>query len=1491
MRPFPLTFLLAALAASAWSAEPVPVGPELLEHGSMEQLTPDGRMPAGWVGFSTADWGDCAGAARSCDQTPHEGARCLEVSGVRTLFAAASAQGVPMSPDRTYLLTAWVRTALRQGQSAYLAASWRGESGFLALETSRRITGSQPWARMVLVLSPATRPAGATSAQISLRVSGTNPAGVAWLDSVSLRECEPAPPEPMNRGEQRRLLDMARELLIEREVWRDRLETLQRRREDLSALLDSPGDFAALRARFGDAAARGEFLTHTGQPRAAFEARVPAGDLGVVSQLDALRELPDLRGRCFNELQDILVLKRRLDGAPDQRRFFLWAQLAALNAGYPVPAADSGTVVAPDAYTRALAAGLPSEGLIAHPVFLAPARAAERPRSVSFRARIDQFQPGDELLLAIHGPDGALAGFASMKLTGPDVSLRASVPDARLWFPDCPVLYQARVLLMRGAEPLDSHQQLVAFRDIAVAETDVDAVGRHAWDWSLSDYAFTVNGQPYFMRGTVCGQARNSLADASRVFSELWLDFQRTYGSFVGGLSVSEADDLAGAGLYTMGGLAPAYGRIRSYESAAAGFEDYADTCRNCAWAADHPALVSLQTGNEAELEVWGADLKASYGDDLWHCFSEAGKVLRREVDPRTPAGYVRASNLSPVLPVPGDHYGGVNQYTGRYFGRRSTMTSDLGALSLGCALDNQPMGITEWYGPKYSWGTRGISGIDEGGAAQYLFDYYRAMLRAPATVHSTQFVLNWVLTPIEDFSSVPLAEGLAQHKRWRWNMSQGVPWYPNIWPDLETDTPGRRAMRGFQSPLFDLCEAPGEILLAAGPRQADEARRLADLISSLGRQARIVPLPDAAGLGRLDANLLLVGGLGDSQPEAVRALEASGILGRTDGAFPPAGQFLIQRRVNPSFPDRVLVVLTAADSTGMQAAVAKLETSAQGLAEAYARHASCGRALALIDANDSAARAFARYVMEFATRGSFLGRDDIRLTLDDFQFAPDGSLPPEYEGLRAVVVAARRELSDHESGVLSQLARAGCNVVWSAAALAKNPALAAALGVAQGESLPLNQPLPVADWAQTPLVVPDMGDASLDPVQRFGGLKPESASWGPATTAVRLRADETWRAVAATTQGDAVALMRPVGDGTQWVLGVDLAATADALVLTTTRGAKHSLYDRDVACGLERIFRVLANACAFGNSPRPAAAPRLRASILTDRQLYQPGQEANVQVLVRDSEGRPCDANVRVSFASGERFQGLPGQDPLWKEPGRYLLWTTATRVGPGLYQVSETLNPQQTPGRAVTDIRKARHRAQPILTVFADVVQPGFVGDWTSATVRVGDETDEPARMQELISNLREGRMRLVFGVNDREKWVELKGSVRAPLTMKAGRPADFVVEITQVENDEGNDWMDDAALVLVPTDGGDPVRLPLAPGKAIAGPKASVALKRPEDCIVVASNSPQSFQVTWDRPQPGLWTLELHHLYSDDFHIVDTNRLPRQERIGQGALQVEP
>ncbi|MBU0606907.1 MAG: hypothetical protein KKI08_03435, partial [Armatimonadetes bacterium] len=720
--------------------------------------------------------------------------------------------------------------------------------------------------------------------------------------------------------------------------------------------------------------------------------------------------------------------------------------------------------------------------------------------------------PQTSLHAAVLSPQGVPVAFVSQPLAGTAVALRLAVPQANLWFPDCPYVYTLEAVLLRDGRAVDRLRQKIAFRDLRVVETDVMPTLRHAWGWALTDYTFCCNGQPVFPRGTVGGFNRQYPDESAALCRELWLTFERNYGSSVARLSDVQADDMATRGLTLTGSLAPDYTGLRQYVSAASGLEDFREMARRTAWLADHPALLSLQVGNEAELDCWGADLRSSYGDDLWHVFNEVTRVVREEWQPTLPLAYVRAANFNSVLPVPREDYSGVNQYTGRYWGRRATIPADLGELALSSAREHKPIAITEWNGPKYSWATRGVSGVDEEGAAQYIADYYRHMTRTPGLLMSTEFVLNWVVTPVEDLTTVPLAEGLKRRAAWKWALQQGTPWFPQIWPDLLTDTPARRAMRGFSSPLYELTEAPGEIvILADAARQADAAR-LAEELHALGRAVTTRSLREA-NLPVLDANMLILGGVGDRQPAAVRELERLRVIGHTDAGFPAAGQFLAQRRVNPWFPDRALVVLTAAEASGMAHGLEALHQSAAGLREALARQASCRRAVALIDDNQEIAKAFSRYVMELPARGFLLGRDDLRTALQADEFlTPEGKLSAQWSDLTALVIAARRPLTDAEREAVAAVGRAGVTVVWSRATLEADSSAAAQLGLTLGATKPLTDPMPVADWAQQPLAVPRMGDIALGPLQEFGGLKPDSEEWQRATTARELTAPAPWR-------------------------------------------------------------------------------------------------------------------------------------------------------------------------------------------------------------------------------------------------------------------------------------------------------------------------------------------------------------------------------------------
>jgi len=141
----------------------------------------------------------------------------------------------------------------------------------------------------------------------------------------------------------------------------------------------------------------------------------------------------------------------------------------------------------------------------------------------------------------------------------------------------------------------------------------------------------------------------------------------------------------------------------------------------------------------------------------------------------------------------------------------------------------------------------------------------------------------------------------------------------------------------------------------------------------------------------------------------------------------------------------------------------------------------------------------------------------------------------------------------------------------------------------------------------------------------------------------------------------------------------------------------------------------------------------------------------------------------------------------------------------------------------------------------------------------------------------------------VADKVQWVELTATLTAPRVVPTGKPISLEVSLDQVEDDRGNDWAEDVELVLRPVSGGDEVRLPLAPGKCFASSKASVVTKRPQDCTVVTSTTPARLRVVWPHPRPGQWTASLAYRYSDDYHIKDTERLPRLDAFSGGPVEV--
>lgn len=1456
-------------------------GGNLLDNGGFEELDPATGFARGWAGFCTRDWGDCAGEAAIASEMPHAGDRAVEVSRVALRYAVAP-ERLRVEPVKAYLLRGWIRTDLRGSERAYLAASWSSEERWLSLEQSEGLRGIRPWQQVELILAPEARDRAAVLLQVSCRVESATGQGGAWFDDVELFECELPPPEPLAQAERRRYCNLARELLIYQAVCRERAETLRQRHADLERLLDEVGiPFATLVDHHQDSLRRRQFLFQEPRSFAEVEAEVLAAGADVAQRLDELQEQPDPRHVAFAELEALYALKRRIATDPELRRFYLWAQLAALR-GAPIDPRGQPLAAPVEASRMAALRELwqqgpdPEPAALLDPVVRPSLDLSAARGAVSIEA--DVFAGRDcQLVASLHNVTGAVRALEAVDVpatVGESVSLGLDIASPRYWYPDCPYTYDLLLTLWDGDELQDVWRSKVAFREIRCVETDVTATMRHAWQLPLTDYSFTVNGQPFFPTGTLCGAARDEFAEKTAdLFGELWIDFQRTYGFNTGVLEGELGRLFDERGLCFLASLAPSYGSVRSYATCGNGLDDY----RRRLWAArgamHHPSVFTVQTGNEAELAVWGADLPSYYGSELWHCFDEVTRCLRGEIGPAVPVMYVRAARYNRVAPVPREDLCGVNQYTGRYWGRVSDIPADLSALAHVAALEAKPFAITEWNGPKYSWASGGVGAVTEIGAADYIYRYWEGMVRTPLVTLSSEFTLNWVVTPIEDLTGLPIDEGLMRRSEFQWSKQKGCDWYPHIWPGALADTPSRRAMRGFQSPIYFLRHTPGEVIIAHVAQQEAEGEALGALLRRLGKHVRRQEIGEAFDLSTLDANVVLLGGLASDQPACVHELERMAVLGVTDGTFPRSGGFLIQERVNPYFPDRYLAVVTAADADGMAAAVRKLTDSAESLVEAASTEASCRRVVALIDDNATAQRVFSRYILELPTRGIFVGGDDTRTSLsaDDF-LDGEGNRRARHADLAALILAQSRPLSDDERAVVEKLAAEGVNVIVSFAAYQADESLRTLLGVGVGGSHELTEDIPTAEWVRSPLSVPQIGDIRAEAIETFGQVERGSAAWQKACTIHELSGND-WRPAAALPGGAPVVLQK----GPWWVFGADIGAVSGLHWTVTHRGVIHSTYDRDTACGLERLARLLVNACASGLEPRSADIPKLRCTVQTNRDAFDFSDRLDVRVDLTDLDGQPVESayvGVSLGYEGGQAGPLAPARDG---GGGTYLISARLERDGSG---EGVGLLPPAPPG--------TRYSGQRFLQIVVDARKPGFAPDATAKVVRVGSESDWSERVAGLKHLIASGLVRYNHLVEDADRFVELEMRVLAPADVEVGQDVRFELTVLRVERDDGDDWLEDLALVLRPVGGGAEVVLPVEPAKVLASRGAPVVTQEPGRVIVVGDGSPAQLTALWRPTEPGEYGMLLRYVYSDQYRIATTDHLKCEDNL-RGTIRV--
>jgi hypothetical protein len=817
--------------------------------------------------------------------------------------------------------------------------------------------------------------------------------------------------------------------------------------------------------------------------------------------------------------------------------------------------------------------------------------------------------PADaELGASASTPDGTVVATGRAQAA----SLALPLPGARPWAPGQPFRYRLRLAAMAQGRLLAYDERDVGLRTSAVVPAGPTPLLRHVSHRRQPDWTLLLNGQCWFPRMTVYHWPEPEKTELAgvRLLGDLWVDGLRSYGF---GANPTTWERFDRRGLALLSSLAPNYRNLESWDDMAPWEEDYARACRMAAPLRNRPAQIVAQVGNEVELAAWGATIGSAFPDALYQPLDQAAAILRREWDPDVPIMYVRAGTFRDVPPLPHEQICGVNQYTGRYGGRLDEIGRDLAEIARYSLWADRPLMITEWMGPKYSWASSGIGGVSPRGAAYYLERYWRAMIGTPGIVGSSEFTLNWVIAPFEDLTNQTREE--AWRKRPRHDPFGGghtADHVPVVAPgDADRADPCVRSMQAFQSPLYVMANSPGGIVIAG-----TGAEGLVAALTSAGVTARMALVDADTDLARAQSHLVLLRPVHQAT------------------AFPPDADEPVFRTVlNPASPDFLVATLDAPTPEARERGVNRLTEAAMALCELRESEGAMTRALVLTDT--AHVQTYSSYLLEFAGRGYLFSGDDVRTELNEREFLDgDGRLRPAWESLSAVILDCARPLSEQEADLVEKLGRGGANVLMAAGCHEANPRLRALFPATLARCGTLAEHVALADTAMAPLPVHDLAGVDVDRIRRFRADLAESP--GLSLFAIET---EGAAAIALTAAGKPVIAHKPFDKGNLFLLGLHLGAAVEVHRRVTHAGVTHPLYDRDTACGLERVSRVVVNLCRYG-CPERRLRPQLVLRLTPARTLVPTGESLLATVSLTDDRGIPVagDVRARVRVVQGGR-------------------------------------------------------------------------------------------------------------------------------------------------------------------------------------------------------------------------------------------------------------
>lgn len=132
--------------------------------------------------------------------------------------------------------------------------------------------------------------------------------------------------------------------------------------------------------------------------------------------------------------------------------------------------------------------------------------------------------------------------------------------------------------------------------------------------------------------------------------------------------------------------------------------------------------------------------------------------------------------------------------------------------------------------------------------------------------------------------------------------------------------------------------------------------------------------------------------------------------------------------------------------------------------------------------------------------------------------------------------------------------------------------------------------------------------------------------------------------------------------------------------------------------------------------------------------------------------------------------------------------------------------------------------------------------------------------------------------YGYELDQNWMEAHINVRLPSQVRVGAPVRLQMEVARIgDSRTDGDHAENFYLLLRRPGGEDGARVSMGPGDPIGGTTSSPEAKLP----------PRKLAGTWTPNTAGDYEVFLGFRYTDNSHLVDTNRRPHEARLVQGQI----